>query len=448
LALVLAAALPLLAATVAAAKPGDTIWSRQFSTGAGADAFLAVARGPGDVYYCAGVAKATEESGALALVKYKSNGTQVWSRLYRPPDGAAGAAVAVDKKGDVVVVGTVGVAPPASAKGRDVIVLKYAPDGARRWVLRYDGAAHRDDYATGLALDAAGTVLVSGEARGVSTGQDYLVLAVTPAGLKKWTWIYDGHKSRDVAAGIAVDGGGNSYVTGLSTGAGGTSAAATAKLARSGAHVWLKRLQYGDEGRSWASAIRFRSVGGDRRLYLTGTSVGPMPARNDLLIAAVDADSGAKLHSAVADGGGDDAGQAVAVDAAGNAYACGSSESATSHVIHAFVARMDAGGALAWSKPIWLGPGDNPADFQCIALDPAGNVVCGGYGEQPDKGPEWWVQSFYPTDGERWTNVSSGSASGDDICRAVTATAGGVFAAGQVTRTGSRVDAQLKKIEP
>ena len=450
-AFVTAAVLPLVAASVAAAAPGDTIWSRQFSTGAKADAFLDVARGPGDVYYCTGIARATDETSTLVLVKYGSDGTKLWARFYQPAagNGAAGVAVAVDRHGDVVVAGTVGVAPPASSTGRDVVVLKYSPAGVRKWVLRYDGAAHKDDYAADLVLDSAGTAFVAGEARGATTGQDYLVLAVTPAGARKWTWIYDGHKGRDVAAAIAVDGGGNCYVTGSSQGAGGTTAAVTAKLSRTGTHVWLKPLQYGDEGHSWATGMRFRSVGGDRRLFLTGTSVGLMATRDNLLIASVDADTGAKLHTAIADGdGGDDAGQAVAVDAAGVAYAAGSTESATTHTVHAFVARMDASGSLGWSKPIWLGPADNEADFQAIALDASGNIVCGGYGVQPGKGPEWWVQSFYPTGDERWTNFSSGSASGDDICRAVIANTSGVFAAGQITRTSSHIDGQLKKIVP
>jgi hypothetical protein len=442
--------LPLLVASAAAATPGDTIWSRQFSTGAKTDAFVAVARGAGDVYYCTGFARGTEETSSLVLVKYKSDGTKLWSRFYRPGagDGAAGVAVAVDTNGDVIVAGTAGVAPPASAKGRDVLVLKYTADGVRRWVLRYDGAAHKDDYAAGLALDSSGTAFVAGVARGATTGPDYLVLAVTPAGARKWTWIYDGHNGRDTTAGVAVDGGGNCYVTGSSQGAGETTAAATAKLSRSGARVWLQRLQYGDEGHSWATALRFRSVGGDRRLFLAGTSVGLMSTRENLLVASVDADTGAKLHAAIVDGDGrDDGGQAVAVDAAGVAYAAGWTESA-GHTLHAFVARMDAGGALGWSKPIWLGPGDNEAGFQTIALDPAGNLVCGGYGAQPGEGLEWWVQSFYPTGDERWFNYSSGSASGDDICRAVIAGGSGVFAAGQVTRTSSHLDGQLKKIVP
>jgi hypothetical protein len=114
-----------------------------------------------------------------------------------------------------------------------------------------------------------------------------------------------------------------------------------------------------------------------------------MSARDDLLIATVDADTGPGLH--------------------------------------AFVARMDADGALGWSKPIWLGPGDNEADFQTIALDKAGNLLCGGYGAQPGTGLERWAQSFCPTGDERWINFA---------------------AAGQITRTSSNVDGQLKKIVP
>jgi len=447
----LAIALPLLFAAVAAAAGGDTIWTRQFSTGSKGDAFLDIAHGPGDVYYCTGIARATEEASTLVVVKYKSDGTKLWSRFYLSPakKGSAGARVAVDSDGNVIVAGTVGVAPPASWTGRDVVVLKYSPDGVRKWVVRWDGAAQRDDYAADLALDSSGAAYVGGGTRGAGTGQDYLALAVTPAGGVRWAWTYDGPGVRDYATGVAVDGGGNCYVTGSSQGKGGSTAPATAKLSRRGAQVWLKRPQYGDEGHSAATALAYRRLGGERRLFLTGSAMGLMSTRQNLLIAELNANTGAKVHHVLVDGdGADDGGEALVVDATGNAYAAGWTTSVTSHVVHGFVARMDAGGALAWQKPLWLGPGDNEAYFEAIDLDAAGNVICGGYGVQPGLGPEAWVQSFWPTDGERWPNVSSGSGSSVDICRAVLANASGVFAAGQVSRTGSGVDAQLKKIEP
>ena len=451
LAFVLAIALSLLFATVAAAVGGDTIWSRQFSTGSKGDAFLDVARGPGDVYYCTGIARATEETSTLVVVKYKSNGTRLWIRFYQSPakKGSAGARIAVDRDGNVIVAGTVGVAPPASGAGRDVVVLKYSPDGARKWAVRWDGAANKDDYAADLALDSSGAAYVAGGTRGAATGQDYLALAVTPAGAVRWAWTYDGPGVRDYATGVAVDGGGNCYVTGSSQGKGGTTAPATAKLNHRGTQVWLARPQYGDEGHSAATALAYRRVGGKRRLFLTGSAMGLMSTRQNLLIAELDANTGAKVHDVVVDGdGADDGGEALVVDTTGHAYAAGWTTLAASHVVHAFVARMNGDGTLAWQQPLMLGPGDNEAYFEAIDLDAAGNVVCGGYVVQPGLGPEAWVQSFWATGSPRWRNVSSGSASSVDICRAVLANANGVFAAGQLTRTGSGVDGQFKKIEP
>ena len=74
------------------------------------------------------------------------------------------------------MAGTVGVAPPASGKGRDVVVLRFAPDGSREWVARFDGPAHKDDYVADLALDGDGVAFVAGVSRGATTGQDYLAL--------------------------------------------------------------------------------------------------------------------------------------------------------------------------------------------------------------------------------------------------------------------------------
>ena len=422
---------------------------RQYSSSSKGDAFLDVARGPGDVYYCAGVTRATEERSALLLVKYKADGTKVWVRTWAPKAGGGAAAVSVEvaPDGDVVVAGTAGVAPPASAKGRDVVVLRFKPNGTREWLARYDGAAHKDDFAADLALDGKGFACVAGVTRGTTSGQDYLALGVNPEGKTKWIWTYIGPKGRDAATAVAADGGGNWYVTGSSQGGGGTLTAATAKLGRLGASVWLKRLQYG-EGQTEAADLAYRRIGDTRRLFLTGSATFLTGGR-DLLLAEVAANTGEKMHWAAADGnGGDDGGRAIVADAAGNAYAAGWTTDAATEVVHAYAARLSAAGDLAWDTPIWLSPGDNEAYFQAIDLDAAGNVVCGGYAVLPDKGPEGYVQSFWPTGGARWPNISSGSASAVDICRALIANTSGVFAAGQVTRSTSGVDAQLKKIEP
>jgi len=179
---ILAAAvlLPPLAAALAAPPPGAAlgtiVWSAQYSADSRSDGFQDVARGPAGAIYGAGITKTTEEANTLLLVKYVDQGATVhreWVRTYTLAGtaGARATEVEVDGSGNVIVAGTVGVAPPASAKGRNIIVLKYSATGVRKWKDVYNGPAHQDDYVTGMALDKYGNAYVVGASRGAGTGR-------------------------------------------------------------------------------------------------------------------------------------------------------------------------------------------------------------------------------------------------------------------------------------
>jgi hypothetical protein len=429
--------------------PGGTIWSRPFSTSSLGDAFLDVARGPGDVYYCVGITRATEENSTLLLVKYKANGTTAWTRTYKWPGrpGSAGSEVEVDRWGRVLVAGSIGLAPTSSAKGRDFVVLRYSPAGKRLWVRKYDGPAHKDDYPTDMAVDSEGTAYVVGTSRGVGTGQDYALIAVRGDGKLKWTYRYAGPAGFDYPNAIAVDGHGSSYVTGSSAGASSSIVAATVKVSHSGSQKWLKRLQYGN-GITHGNDIVYKNVGGDKRVYLTGGAMGLMSTKMNLLVARLAAATGAKVKDAEVDrSGDDDLGEALVVDNAGDAYAVGETVTPPYTVTHALVARVNADASVAWSRELDLVSPENEAAFQCVALS-GGNLFCGGYAVVAGSGPEFLVKSVTTDNDDRWLNTSSGTAFADDICRAIVARPGGVYAAGQITRTGSGIDGLLKKIAP
>lgn len=179
---ILAAAvlLPPLAAALAAPPPGAAlgtiVWSAQYSADSRSDGFQDVARGPAGAIYDAGITKTTEEASTLLLVKYVDEGATVhreWVRKYTLAGtaGARATEVEVDGSGNVIVAGTVGVAPPASAKGRNIIVLKYSATGVRKWKDVYNGPAHQDDYVTGMALDKYGNAYAVGASRGAGTGR-------------------------------------------------------------------------------------------------------------------------------------------------------------------------------------------------------------------------------------------------------------------------------------
>ena len=138
-----------------AASSGAFLWS---TTLAGNLAASAV-DGSGNVFVAG-----TEVGGtSLDIALYKLDaisGQPIWRRTFDGPlwtDEAV--AVALDASGNAIVVGNV----TTSSAGTDIQVLKYSgAGGALLWSHRYDGAAHWDDSAKAVAVDAAGDVIVAG----------------------------------------------------------------------------------------------------------------------------------------------------------------------------------------------------------------------------------------------------------------------------------------------
>jgi hypothetical protein len=168
------------AAGVAAAA--TELWHRAYDGPAhGSDAFTAVVRGAADSAYAAGYAAATGGHRTdMLLVRYASDGTRKWVRLWNGP--ASGndrcRGLARDAAGALYLAGS------TAGRGGDAALVKYSAAGTLLWSRRYDsGHAQRDE---------ARFVLPGPGGRGV-----YVVIeTLTPAG---WRWAvmrYDGDGSR------------------------------------------------------------------------------------------------------------------------------------------------------------------------------------------------------------------------------------------------------------
>jgi hypothetical protein len=102
--------------------------------------------------------------------------------------------------------------------------VKYDPDGSEIWVARYSGlpGLNRSNIPTGIALDSAGNVYVTGWGGGVvsySYDQDYATVKYDNNGNERWVMRYNyAYAVEDIAKAIALDGAGNVYVTGASVG--------------------------------------------------------------------------------------------------------------------------------------------------------------------------------------------------------------------------------------
>jgi hypothetical protein len=219
------------------------------------------------------------------------------------------------------------------------------------------GAA--DDAITAMALDAAGNIYVAGwtsstdlpavNARQTASGGgvDAFVAKLDPSGKNLIYATYLGGRYEDRASGIAVDSTGYAVVTG-----------------------WTQSPTF-PQANAVQSALR-----GSR----------------DAFVAKLNAQGSALIFGTFLGGGGVDRGNAVAVDASGNIYVAGATSSVDFPVLaafrasnrgqqDAFLVKLTPSGSFVYST--YLG-GERDDSANAVAVDAAGNAYIGGGTNSPD----------------------------------------------------------------
>jgi len=203
-----------------------------------------------------------------ATIKYNASGTEQWVARYDGPDNSADFAtgIALDGSGNVYVTGG------STSGAYDYATIKYNASGAEQWVARYNGPGNLDDSASAIALDASANVYVTGNSAGSGTSLDYATIKYDTSGAQQWVARYNGPGNfNDDARAIALDGLGNVYVTGASTGSDGIYDYATIKYDASGAEQWVARYNGPGNLIDFARAIAVDVSG---NVYVTGESFG------------------------------------------------------------------------------------------------------------------------------------------------------------------------------
>lgn len=168
-------------ASVAVAKydpDGKHVWSRSYSgSGAGtADIKLDAEQNIILAVTCSeqpdfgGGILSGGTSADVCVVKLDGSGNHIWSKRFGDAQDQWVKALAVDAAGNIAITGqlsgkmTIDGAPLTSAGGNDVFVAKLDPNGKHVWSRRFGDAS--DQYGTGVGLDSAGHVYVSGQFSG------------------------------------------------------------------------------------------------------------------------------------------------------------------------------------------------------------------------------------------------------------------------------------------
>jgi Beta-propeller repeat len=396
----------------------------------------------------AGVASRTLGGSADVFVtKFSPGGAVLYSTYLGGPCEDYGRAIAVDGAGNAYVTGEVnGGGTCVSTPG--VLVAKLDPNGSLVYASRLGGSLLDSSYGTGIAVDAAGHAYVTGVA--ITSDFPTTVGAYRTAACPNvYPFAGDGFVAKltvdgsalvystllcgqgdDSPAGIAIDAAGNAYLAGT-TASSDFPLVDPIELARGGGVMGLSgfvsklspdgsQLLYstylGGSGSAVINAIALDAAG---NAYVTGaagstdfpTTPGVIQEKAgrrhcidgcyDAFVTKIAPSGSALVYSTYLYGELDDAGNAIAVDGAGNAYVVGQTnsllfpildafQSSKRHLDDAFVVKLNPDATrLVYSS--YLGgskfdrsPGNGYDTGTAIVLDAAGNAYVAGYTQSKD----------------------------------------------------------------
>lgn len=321
-----------------------------------------------------------------ATIKYNSAGEQQWVARYNGTGNSFDAArkLFIDNSGNVYVTG----GSTGIGTGLDYTTIKYNNSGVQQWVARYNGPGNGDDEARSLKVDASGNVYVTGESLGAGTGSDYTTIKYNAGGVQQWVSRYNGPgNSFDFVESMAITEDGNIFITGRSTGIETGADYATIKYNSAGAQQWIARYNGGANSSDLANDVVADKSG---NIYVTGTSTSGSIIDDEEEIFFVDIATikynanGDQLWVATYDGGGDDRGVAVGLDALENVYVSGSISNSPPGLEEPDrdygTIKYTSAGVQQWVAQYGPPPGEEFNDFTANdhAVDSSGNVYVTG----------------------------------------------------------------------
>jgi len=258
--------------TIKYSSNGDSLWTARYNNYEnGWDFAYALAVDNNGNVYVTGQSYDLTTYYDCVTIKYDSSGVRKWVRRYSYEGNQSdeGNAVTVDGTGYVYVTGR----SISSTTSWDYVTIKYNSNGDSLWTRRYNGMANYDDSPSDVAVDPLGNVYVTGKSGIGSFYYQYATIKYSPLGTREWVRTYLGSGCISANANdLAIDIKNNVYVTGQSydSASGTYFDYATIKYNSAGDTLWVRRYDAGS-GTDWAEAIAVDSGG---NVYVTGAITG------------------------------------------------------------------------------------------------------------------------------------------------------------------------------
>lgn len=217
--------------------------------------------------YITGESYTSATSYDYITIKYDPAGNQQWFSKYNGGAADIATSIVVDNSNNVFVTGYS--YDPVTLY--DYVTVKYNSSGVFQWSQKF--SRNGDDFARSIAIDNSGNICVTGSSIGSGTGNDYLTIMYSPSGVQQWFQIYnDVSNGTDEAFSAAFDNSGNVYVTGNSPGNGTAADFTTIKYNLTGAMQWIQK--YNGLYATSADYARSLAVDGQGNVYISGYSTG------------------------------------------------------------------------------------------------------------------------------------------------------------------------------
>ncbi|MEG4321829.1 MULTISPECIES: SBBP repeat-containing protein, partial [unclassified Microcoleus] len=361
------------------------------------------------------------------VTKINPEGTAlVYSTYIGGPNNEYGHGIAVDTQGNAYLTGQVDPGYPTTpgafqptAPNYTAAVTKLNAAGNALVYSTFLGKSTSGALGNGIAVDSNGNAYVTGiTGDGFPTtanasqptyrgGIDAFITKVNPTGSALVYSTYFGGSAREGAQAIALDNNGNAYVTGntystdlpvsyypADTLIGGQSDAFVSKFDANGARTYSTYL--GGSGDDLGNNIAVDSSG---NAYVVGNTastdfptVSPIQdtnagGANDAFVSKLSPNGTSLIYSTYLGGSGDDNGNRIAVDSAGNVYVAGNTTSTnfpTKNAIQsvsgggkdAFVTKINSSGSALVDSTYLGGSGDDYGNG--IGVDANGAVYVAG----------------------------------------------------------------------
>jgi uncharacterized delta-60 repeat protein len=283
------------------------------------------------------------------------------------------------------------------------------------WVTGYNGPGNGGDSASAIAVDDSGNVYVTGGSDGVGIGSDYATIKYDSSGQQQWVARYTGFGGygNDTAYAIAVDHSGNVYVAGRSPGIGTAEDYATVKYNSAGQQQWVARYNGPANFTDVAYAIAVDASG---NVYVTGQSdSGGQGTNYDYATIKYNAD-GQEQWVARYDGPANDgdAAYALAIDGSGNVYVTGVSVGSGTGADYATI-KYNSAGQQQWVAR-YNGPVNDDDYGYAMAVDKSGNIYVTGWSRGSGTEFDYATVKYNSAGQQQWAARYAGPGGG--FCQA------------------------------